>query len=124
MAKLTKKIIKDISTDMDKAVTDIEEKYGVKIKANGARFTSDYATLKFKVNAIVDGETVTKESLDLKRRASRLGFKEGDELNDGTIVVGYRSRARKNKILLENRITGKKYIAPISYVEDHLVINS
>jgi len=128
ITKISKGNVKIIGQEVEDAIQKIAAKYGLECKRGNIRYSD--SDLKFTgLRIVVPGETGgdPKKEEDFKFYAVRAGFKaddlgrvfvahDGDELK----IVGWNTRAQKNKVELISTKDGSKYHAPASYVQSFL----
>ena len=79
--KIDRAFLRTFTGDAEKALTEVADKYGIKISYKGGSFARDggNATLKFEIAAPnAQGETLSREAQDFKRFATQFGFKSED----------------------------------------------
>lgn len=118
MKEFTKENIAAVSTDLRKILKTFGEERGISFKVGGITYGSGTFTCKLTGNAI-DG--VPREAEDYDRYKKIHGLPErGTRFNSGKKrfeVVGYNTRAGKNKILLLDHTSGRNFHCSI----DHLL---
>lgn len=105
--------VKNLRSDIDKALATISKKYGIEISAGNASFTSSNVT--YKVQAAVkaaSGVTMTKEASDFNLYASinLSGFKLGQTISlqgKEYTIAGWKVRAQRNPVIVTR--DGKSY---------------
>jgi ribosome-associated translation inhibitor RaiA len=105
--------VKNLRSDIDKALATISKKYGIEISAGNASFTSSNVT--YKVQAAVKaagGVTMTKEASDFNLYASinLSGFKLGQTISlqgKEYTIAGWKVRAQRNPVIVTR--DGKSY---------------
>lgn len=117
---LDRKLVQNISNDIEFALGDVENKYNVKITRGNASFGISNMTLKLNVSKVgVDGTVMTKEATDFNTYASMYNTtsKLGDiisHLGEDYKVIGWKPRSRKYPVLVEKISSGGKYKFPVS----------
>ena len=106
--EFNRKNLKDIRADIDKALLDVANKYGIKISAGSARFSESNVTFKVEAATISSNGTVkTKGAVDLERFYPKLVGKKVNVTVRGrrvpATVIEYHSRKYKNPFIV---ITG------------------
>ena len=99
-----------ISKDIIAALKEVEAKHGIKITDKGGRFGDDYLDMKIQITENkADGSTnhFAKEARDFEMYQNVIGLKGylNKKVKVGGkpyIIVGYKSKARKNTILIQN----------------------
>ena len=120
---LDRNTVKLISSDIEKALKEVELKYNVEIKRGNASFSSDNMVLKLNVSTIGnDGSVMTKEATDFNTYASiRYGITKslGDIVNymgNEYKIVGLKPRSKKYPIILEKVNGGGRYKFPVDII--------
>ena len=120
MNKITefdKKNLSQLRWEIDFALANIGEKYGVKITTGTARFTDSTATFKLEAAVIRNGKAVSREMETLEMYLGLLGLTEehlemvfkigtSDKLFK---LSGYNPRKSKNPVMLNLVGTDKTY---------------
>ena len=107
-------------------VSEIEDRFGIKIEWGSARFApvGGNATFKVQIAEVVDGQVKTKEAVDFERyrfahqiQVEALGREFAGF--DGTVYIlkGYRRKARKRPILAEEKATGRLIVFPVAHAK-------
>lgn len=105
--------VKNLRSDIDKALATLSKKYGIEITAGNASFTPSNVT--YKVQAAVkaaSGVTMTKEASDfnLYGNISLSGFKLGQTISlqgKEYTIAGWKVRAQRNPVIVTR--DGKSY---------------
>lgn len=105
--------VKNLRSDIDKALATLSKKYGIEITAGNASFTSSNVT--YKVQAAVKaagGVTMTKEASDFNLYANinLPGFKLGQTISlqgKEYTIAGWKVRAQRNPVIVTR--DGKSY---------------
>ena len=113
--------VKNLRSDIDKALATISKKYGIEISAGNASFTSSNVT--YKVQAAVKaagGVTMTKEASDFNLYASinLSGFKLGQTISlqgKEYTIAGWKVRAQRNPVIVTR--DGKSYRVSTEMIE-------
>ena len=103
LTKFDKSSLRSLRQDIDGALIEIGELYGVSLTAGNASFTTSNATFKLNINLLnKEGVAETREMLDLKAFHPEFVNKK-ITLFDGreAKVVGFNRRAKKFPFLVE-----------------------
>lgn len=114
--EMTKANVLNFKNDFEKAVKELEKKYGVAVTMKSASIGESYFTAKIEVV----NETAENDAEKVKFEEDVTFFKEygltKDDYRkpfriDGTLyfLVGFKPNARKNKFIMSN-IKGTKYV--------------
>jgi|TARA_R110002124_G_scaffold80190_5_gene212441 hypothetical protein len=104
----------------------LEEKYGLSASVGGTiKYDAQTATIKIEVGVIQDGEVMTKEQQFLNGNWKILGIEEERMLNTMLrcpkgkfyYLRGYKQRAYKRPYIIEDAITGKRYMTTPAHVK-------
>ena len=105
--KFTKPVLKKLRVDMDKALAEVADKYGIEIKGGNWSFAEDTVSMKFegKVEGGKSAEMIALEMYSEMEVGKKLNC--GDEfdfgLNVGVAkVVGYKTRSPKYPFIVDN----------------------
>ena len=129
ITKLDSKTVNRIEKQINERLAELSEELGINIIVSGGSFSKVEATLKLKIQVPNPDspEVFTKESEDFKNYAHLLGMEPSDlgktfkKFGGETYTIeGYRTRARKNPILVKQTLTGKMYVFSIEAVKHHL----
>jgi len=109
--------LKDIRTDINRALSEVGEKYSIDIKAGRATYTSDTCDFKLKLISIGDdGVMFDEKAEDYKLYASNFGldpdwFGKTFVSNENTFeITGLKTRRNlKYRVLAKNLDNGKPY---------------
>ena len=124
MAKVTsfnRKNIRQINNELEAALKQVAEKYGLEVKLGNTRFTGDNFSTKVQVATVgQDGIAMSKEATDFNRWKTALGINMdlGQEFqrNGKTYtIVGLKPRSKKYPILAKCS-DGKTYKLPVDLV--------
>ena len=117
--QIDRAFLRTFTKDAEAALTEIADKYGVKISYKGGSFdrVGSFATLKFEVVApdASTGETLSREAQDFKRFANHYGFAPDDLGSEFTVrgevyrITGLKSRRPKFPISAERVKDGKLF---------------
>jgi hypothetical protein len=105
---------------------ELLEKAGITAHAGNATFDTNDITYKVNCVDIVKGKVVNVEAEAFKKNAFVYGLDENDLNktfrigNEVVSIVGFNSRARKNKFILESNVGGKRYVASIATIRNGL----
>lgn len=124
---ITKANFRQFSTDLEAALAELGEKYGVKITAGSAKANGTNMEMKINCSEIAsDGSIETKEAADFKLYAGIFGLSV-DDLNKEIIyggkryqITGAKPRSHKFPILAKNLGDGKIYKLPTEGVKKAL----
>lgn len=117
---------KSMRDDINDALQAIQDKYGVSAEVKGTvSYNADTATFKVEVSVIRDGQVITKEQKFLNERWKLLGIKDERMLRTMLrcpkgkfyYLQGYKQRAYKRPFIIEDAITGNKYMTSAKHVE-------
>lgn len=117
---------KSMRDDINDALQAIQDKYGVSAAVKGTvNYDANTATFKVEVNVIRDGEVVTKEQTFLNERWKLLGIKDERMLRTMLrcpkgkfyYLRGYKQRAYKRPFIIEDAVTGARYMTSTKHVE-------
>jgi hypothetical protein len=105
----------------------LEEKYGLSARVGGTiKYDAHTATIKIEVGVMDDeGEVMTKEQQFLNRNWKIIGIEEERMLNTMLrchrgkfyYLRGYKQRAYKRPFIIEDAITGKRYMTTAAHVK-------
>lgn len=124
---ITKANFRQFSTDLEAALTELGEKYGVKITAGSAKENGGNVEMKINCSEIkADGSVETKEAADFKLYAPIYGL-SADDLKKEIVyagkkyeIVGAKPRSHKFPILAKNLADKKLYKLPAEGVKKAL----
>jgi hypothetical protein len=117
------KQIREALNDVD--FSEIEKIFGVKVKFNGASFSSSNVVFKVELSEVTDGEVQTPEVVAFKTNAAFYGLSPEDlgaEFKHGRKkykIVGLKTRNRKFPIIAEDS-NGNRYKMPADLVKESL----
>lgn len=112
----TCKLLRD---DINTMLGALEEKYGLSASVGGTiKYDAHTATIKIEVGVIQDGEVMTKEQQFLNKNWKIIGIDDERMLNTMLrcprgkfyYLRGYKQRAYKRPFIIEDAITGKRYM--------------
>lgn len=112
---LDRTAVRMINAEIEAALQQVSEKYGIQIDLGNSSFTNTNCELKVKYAVKGgDGMVMTREAEDYNRYARMKGFtkKLGDLITMGGNtyeIVGMKPRSTKYPILAKCTITGKTY---------------
>jgi len=111
--------IKRLRSEIDDALLELSEKYGIEIKTGSASFSNTNVTFKLELATVgSDGEVNTKEMDDFRHNAWRFGLSEDDLGKEFTHrgnryrVVGMKPRSPKYPIIAERIGDGARFKFP------------
>ncbi len=117
---INRNMVKNIASDIESSLKNVEKKYNVKITRGNATFGTSNMTLKMNISMIGnDGTVLTKEASDFKTYASihNVTSKVGDIINHLGVdykVIGWKPRSTKYPILMEKVSNGGRYKFPVA----------
>ena len=121
--EFNKQNLQILREEINAALAQVEKKYGIKINAGNASYSSNEVTYKLKANVVAStGKAITKEATqwDMYARMHQLGhLKVGDRISISGrefVIKGYNSRARKAPIQIED-LTGRGYKTTLDTVQ-------
>lgn len=111
ITEINRKNLRQINGDIQSALSEVEKKYGIKIKMGNTRYTNKNYTTKIEVAVVQNGEVKSKIATDFERYRHREGipskFKVGTRIKTMSgeyfIIEGYKSRAKKYPIVMSNK---------------------
>lgn len=124
MAKVTsfnRKNIRQINNELEAALKQVAEKYGLEVKLGNTRFTGDNFSTKVQVATVgQDGIAMSKEATDFNRYKTILGInmdlgQEFERSGKTYTIVGLKPRSKKYPILAKCS-DGKTYKLPVDLV--------
>ena len=113
--------IRQINSELEAALKQVAEKYGLEVKLGNTRFTGDNFTTKVQVATVGEGGiTMSKEATDFNRYKTILGFnmelgQEFQRSGKTFTIVGLKPRSKKYPILAKCS-DGKTYKLPVDLV--------
>lgn len=113
--------IRQINSELEAALKQVAEKYGLEVKLGNTRFTSDNFTTKVQVATVGEGGiTMSKEATDFNRYKTILGInmelgQEFQRSGKTYTIVGLKPRSKKYPILAKCS-DGKTYKLPVDLV--------
>jgi len=114
--EIDRNVLKRFKAEAEVVLAKVAEAHGMKATFKGGTFSPAVATLKLEVAVVgPGGQVATKEAEAFKENARYLGMKASDlgkriETDNGIYkIVGLRTRARKNPIIVE-RDDGKRFV--------------
>ena len=113
--------IRQINSELEAALKQVAEKYGLEVKLGNTRFTSDNFTTKVQVATVGEGGiTMSKEATDFNRYKTILGInmelgQEFQRSGKTFTIVGLKPRSKKYPILAKCS-DGKTYKLPVDLV--------
>jgi len=119
--KINKQTTSLLRDELNEAVLSVAEKHGVTIKFGNASYDDD--TIKF-TNVMVSLEgalSQTEKDLEnVKPFHSDVDFDKVAKVRGHEFkIIGYRTRSRKNNWIVLDKRTDKKYVLPLSSVQDY-----
>ncbi len=117
---ITRETVTAMRSDIEKALAEVEAKYGVKVNLGNARFSNDVVRFtKVEFNAVSkSGNVITAERKALERFFPQFVDKEVT-FNQGRVtgkVVEYHSRKSKYPFIVETA-SGDRYKMPETQLE-------
>jgi len=113
--------IRQINSELEAALKQVAEKYGLEVKLGNTRFTGDNFTTKVQVATVAEGGiTMSKEATDFNRYKTILGInmelgQEFQRSGKTFTIVGLKPRSTKYPILAKCS-DGKTYKLPVDLV--------
>jgi len=113
--------IRQINSELEAALKQVAEKYGLEVKLGNTRFTGDNFTTKVQVATVAEGGiTMSKEATDFNRYKTILGInmdlgQEFQRSGKTFTIVGLKPRSKKYPILAKCS-DGKTYKLPVDLV--------
>ena len=113
--------IRQINSELEAALKQVAEKYGLEVKLGNTRFTGDNFTTKVQVATVGEGGiTMSKEATDFNRYKTILGInmdlgQEFQRSGKTFTIVGLKPRSKKYPILAKCS-DGKTYKLPVDLV--------
>ncbi len=121
--QLDKQTLKTISAELDLAMKNIENRYGVVLRTGTCRFTSEAATMKIEIATRgTAGEVVDTELANLRRNLEYLGLRDENVGQTFTYggktykLTGYKPKRYAKPYRLQCLNDGKTYVAPADMV--------
>lgn len=119
LARFDRVACKVLRNEIDQALQQVADKYGINIKAGNATFTDNNITFKLQLSTIGDnGLTMTKEAEDFKRYAFEHGLSADKLFAEFTIghktytLLGYKPRSTRYPFIAKCHSTGQTYKLP------------
>lgn len=113
--------IRQINSELEAALKQVAEKYGLEVKLGNTRFTGDNFSTKVQVATVAEGGiTMSKEATDFNRYKTILGInmelgQEFQRSGKTFTIVGLKPRSKKYPILAKCS-DGKTYKLPVDLV--------
>jgi hypothetical protein len=113
--------IRQINSELEAALKQVAEKYGLEVKLGNTRFTGDNFTTKVQVATVGEGGiTMSKEATDFNRYKTILGInmelgQEFERSGKTYTIVGLKPRSKKYPILAKCS-DSKTYKLPVDLV--------
>ena len=113
--------IRQINSELEAAIKQVAEKYGLEVKLGNTRFTGDNFSTKVQVATIGEGGiTMSKEATDFNRYKTILGInmdlgQEFQRSGKTFTIMGLKPRSKKYPILAKCS-DGKTYKLPVDLV--------
>ena len=113
--------IRQINSELEAALKQVAEKYGLEVKLGNTRFSVDNFTTKVQVATVGEGGiTMSKEATDFNRYKTILGInmelgQEFQRSGKTFTIVGLKPRSKKYPILAKCS-DGKTYKLPVDLV--------
>ena len=127
ITQLDRTNIKLLRAELDAAVYDVAQKYGISLKFGNASFTPNSATIKLNVAIkTADGTVVNREREDFTKYAEMYDLKpewlDKTFVNGGKTfkITGLAMKRRKNPVMATCVSTGKGYIFPTFTIQQAL----
>jgi len=127
ITKFDKPTLKFMRPSIVKALSVLEEEFGIKVTLGNATFTSSHVNVKFEMAVIGEsGQAETGVVTDFKRYAYQYGLAATDLgrpfvcHGDEFIILGLRTKAPKRPIIAQGA-KGKKFVFPASLVKAGLL---
>lgn len=117
-----KDTLNNFRKDFEETVKELEKKYGFEVKLGSITYNPDGSSFEGKVSAIKIQDGKTGEQIKFEKEADKYGFKSDDYKkeyvvdNKKYLLVGFNSKARKNKYIIEDAVTGAKYNCDSGYL--------
>lgn len=101
-----------INSEIQYALAEVENKFGISIDIGNSRFNSSNYTTKLKIAVVKNGKVKSKKVTDYERLAEYYGITNGAKVGDrvrhpvqktGYIVEGLNTRAKKYPVNLSTR---------------------
>lgn len=117
--------LKEIRKDVNEALLEVAQKYGIQLKMGNIRFDANSFTGKLEALAPkADGTVETKFDKKQKMCAANLGLFAPKVVNKAIMIqgkkyvfVGYNSRAPKRPYQVKDVKTGKNFVLDADHVE-------
>lgn len=113
--------IRQINSELEAALKQVAEKYGLEVKLGNTRFTGDNFSTKVQVATVAEGGiTMSKEATDFNRYKTILGInielgQEFQRSGKTFTIMGLKPRSKKYPILAKCS-DGKTYKLPVDLV--------
>ena len=125
---LDRNFCKAIRPEIDKALEELGDKFGVEIKAGNARYTGNQVTFKLEASLVKDdGSTFDPKRDEFSRICGRYGLQASDldrviETTRGQKIkiIGLNPKRRKYPVLIEDLMRGKEYIATPDQIQMYM----
>jgi len=123
--KFDRPTVKALRNDLDQALAQVAQQYGIEISTGNISFSGDNCSIKVTAAVIGnDGMVMSKEATDFAHYAQfKLpGVSLGDQFRYGGYtytITGWKSRATKNPILADR--DGRTYRVPVDIVKPGLL---
>lgn len=122
---MTLETVRNLQSEIEAALADLSAKYGCTVKLVTANYTETSLVQKLEFCKIgADGKSQNRDMEALKRNLWRLEMTDADVnevyshpmLSGGAefMIVGFRTRARKNPITIKLLDSGKEYVIPLA----------
>lgn len=112
ITEINRENLRTINAEIQRALAEVENKFGVQIGLGNSRFSDENYTTKLKVAVVQNGQVKTRKVTDYEFYAKQRGVSNGAEVGDrvvhpiqdkGFIVEGWNRNAKKYPIILSNR---------------------
>jgi hypothetical protein len=120
--EITMALLKQLRPEIEAALADLGEKYGIGFEVGSGSYNGSHATLKLEIGVLGDdGKVVSKEAENFKFLAPMYGLSESDLGRQFLLggkrhtIVGINPNATRFPILTE--CGGKKYKVPVESVK-------
>lgn len=117
-----KDTLNNFRKDFEEIAKSLERKYGFEIKLGNISYSSDGTSFEGKIHAVKVEEGKTGEQVKFEKECIRYGFKVNDYKkeyivdNKKYLLVGFNTKATKNKYIIQDAKTGTKYNCDSGYL--------
>jgi len=118
---MTRNEVKQLRTELENVLAKFNQTSNIKMELSNAKF-SDEVTFKLTGRKSVNGQIVSKESVDFLSYQYKHGFKEHalnyefNHIGKTIKITGYKIRSPKYAITYEEN--GKQYKCTVGYMQD------